>query len=123
MSTDVNAAVTTWNDACATAKTEVASLEATLKADYNKYVDSLAAYVERVKAANDIRTGYANILGNEDVENDIRTRNEFLSLAVAPIENSAAKYILDSQEGDRVTRSLRLVRACDANELLERKFL
>lgn len=120
MSTDVNTAVITWNAEHANAITELATLEATLKADYNKYIDSLAAYLERLQAANDIRQRYINILGIEDVSNDTKTRVEFIYSAKVPIENKATKYLLDTiitQE----TKSPVIVSACDAAKLLERK--
>ena len=123
MSTDVNAAVATWNAEYATATAELPTLEATLKADYNKYVDSLAAYVARVKAANDIRQGYERILGIEDVANDTRTRKEFLALADDPIANIAENYLLDKDRNGKVTTSLVLVGSCNADELLARKAL
>jgi hypothetical protein len=120
MSTNVNEAVTTWNAEHATATVELETLEATLKADFNKYVDSLAAYVGRLKSANDVRQGFVCILSIEDVSNDTRTADAFGYNAELPIENNAVKYLLDTNN-DAETKSPTFVRACASENLLSRK--
>lgn len=120
MSTNVNEAITTWNDEHAAATVELETLEETLKADYNKYVDSLAAYVARVKAANDVRDGFIRVLQSEDISNGTATFHEFVSGAENPIESNAGKYLLDTINPVEV-KSPVIVAACDAAGLLERK--
>lgn len=121
MSTDVNQAVTTWNAEHAAATAELEALEATLKVNYNAYIDSLAAYIARVKAANDVRQGYIRVLEIEDVANDTRTLGGFVHSAEKPIENQALEYLLDHDRNFRATPSLVIADACDAAKLLERK--
>ena len=121
MGTNVNEAITTWNNEHTAATAELVTLEATLKADYNRYVDSLAAYIARVKTANDVRGGFIRQLEIEDVSNGTRTFQHFASAAKNPIENEAATYILDNDRTFRVTPSVLLVDACNDAALLERK--
>jgi hypothetical protein len=126
MNTNVNEAVTTWNDEHTAATAELVTLEATLKADYNKYIGSLAAYVARVKTANDVRNGFIRQFEIEDVSNGTNKGNfsktiQFISNAKSSIENEAAKYLLDNDRCYRATPVVVIVDACDANRLLERK--
>jgi hypothetical protein len=123
MSTNVNAAVSDWNTQHANAITDLDTLEATLKDDFNKYVDSLSNYLERLKDSNNIRNNYIISLDIEDVSNNTRTRVQFTDEAAPPIENNAIKYLLDNHEGDQVTRSVFLTKAYDATKLLNRKIL
>lgn len=121
MSIDVNEAVTAWNNECAAAKTDLATLEAALKADYNKYIDSLSAYLQRLKAANDVREGYVNDFGADDIKNNTHTRNNFIYSAAAPIENNATEYILDNSVGLGLRNSYELVRSTSTDRLLAKK--
>ncbi len=98
---NVNDAIKTWD---AAAITELEALEATLKADYNRYLDSLAAYVARVKAINDARQSFFKIIQIS---------------AAASIKNQAAKYILDN--GGSLMPSIHIVNSCDSDKLLNRK--
>lgn len=123
MSTNVNAAVTDWNTQRASAVTDLDTLEATLKDDFNKYVDSLSNYLQRLKEANIIRSNYINTFDIEDVSNNTRTRVQFTDEAAPPIENAAVKYLLDSHEGDQVMRSVFLTKSCSTTELVNRKIL
>ena len=122
MSTNVNEAVTTWNAEHDTATAELGMLEATLKADFNKYVDSLAAYAGRLKPANDVRQGFMRIFSIEDVSNNTRTADAFGYAAELPIENNAVKYLLDTTNHAE-TKSPELVLACDSEKLLSRKIV
>lgn len=121
MSTNVKEAIATWNKEHATATAELEALEAPLKTDYNRYIDSLAAYIARVKAANDVRQGYVGIFQIEDVLNGTRTQGIFEYSAKAPIQSNASKYLLDNDVNGRVTTSLILTSSCSADGLLERK--
>lgn len=122
MSTNVKHAISSWNKEYLEATRELAALEATLKADYNKYVDSLAAYVARVKAANDVRQGFVRVLETEDASNGTKTIHEFTYHAKAPIKNQADKYLLDKPVDKlQYQYSLEAVRACNVEKLLQRK--
>lgn len=123
MGTDVNQVITTWNNACTAAKTELDALEAALAAEYNKYIDSLSAYLQKLKATNDIRQNYINAFSNEDSKNGTCTRNNFLHSAAAPIENIATKYILDNSTDIGLRNSYELVRAARTDVLLTKKVI
>jgi len=123
MSINANAAATDWNNQRSEAIGELDTLEATLKADFNKYIDSLSAYLQRLKAANDIRNNYINDLGVEDIKNDTRNRQTFLYSATDPIKNNAMNYIFDDHRNSQVTKASLLIGSCDVNELNSRKVL
>lgn len=124
MSADVIQMVTDWNTEHAVATVELEALEATLKADYNKYVDSLAAYVARLQAANEVRQGFIRVLDQEDVANDNHhLKGGFGHSAEATIENQAVKYLIDRWLNEQNTTSVIWVKSCDAVKLLERKVI
>lgn len=121
MGVEVTAAVTTWNNEHTAATSELETLEAALKASYNAYIDSLAAYISRVKQANDMRQDYIRVFSIEDRENGTTKRKYFLQDAKDPVANAGTKYMLDPGETDQVMRSYYLVRASDSAGLSARK--
>jgi uncharacterized GH25 family protein len=123
MSVDVNAAITDWNNKAVEAKAELEPLEEDLKQSYNNYIDSLVAYLQKVKDTNEIRSRYIRIFQNEDMKNDTRIANQFSYHAVEPIKNIAPKYILDNKAQMGLRNSLEIVRSESVERLLSKKVL
>ncbi|ERI92144.1 hypothetical protein HMPREF1982_02685 [Clostridiales bacterium oral taxon 876 str. F0540] len=123
MGISVNEAVTTWNTAAADAETELKALEDTLKADYNKYIDSLSAYLKKINDTNAIRNTYVNVFEKEDIENSTYNKNNFLYSAVPPLQNIGEKYILDNSVEVGQRDSYEIVKAADAEKLLTKKVI
>lgn len=123
MSINANAVATDWNNQRSVAIGELDTLEVTLKADYNKYIDSLSAYLQRLKAANDIRNNYINDLSIEDIKNDTRNRETFLYSAADPIKNNAKDYMLDDHRNSEVTKASLLIESCSIDALINMKVL
>lgn len=121
MSTNVNHAVSVWNKEYLEATSELAALEATLKADYNKYIDSLVAYLKRLKSANDVRQGFVRKLEIEDASNGTRTIHEFTYHAKPSLENRADKYVIEQDVGAGTPAVVTTVRACSVESLIQRK--
>ena len=120
MSTDVNTAVSTWSYERTKAQNELATLEAVLKNDFNKYVDSLAAYLQRLSTANNVRQTYERVFSIEDVKNNTYNSAGFGGNAAPPIENQAIKYMLDTMNPVE-TKSPTIVHSCDVDKLLTKK--
>jgi hypothetical protein len=123
MNANVTEAINTWNAEHAKATKELAALELALKADYNKYVDSLCAYLHRLKEANDIRQGYIRKFSISDNANETRKCAEFGSSSKQAIENQADKYLLERPSYRDTSESRIKVRALGYEALLERKVL
>lgn len=124
MNYDVNEAISTWNDEHTTATTELVALEATLKEDFNQYVDSLCAYLHRLKEANDIRQGYLARFKKMDVsEGTNRQSKLFGQGAKQLIENQAVKYLLERPAYNEDSKSKTTVQALAHEKLLELKVL
>lgn len=123
MGTDIAEAINTWNDEHTTATAELAALEATLKADYNNYVDSLCAYLHRLKEANDIRQGFIRKFSLADASNETKHCTTFASGSKQLIENQAVKYLLDRPSYRESSESRTTVQALAHEILLERKVL
>jgi hypothetical protein len=116
----VNDAVTDWNNTAETANTELKTLEDTLKSSYNNYIDSLAAYLQKIKDINTVREKYIRIFESEDMKNDTRLRVEFLYSASESLKNNGNKYILDNIN---LRDSYELVMSESVDRLLSKKVI
>ncbi len=120
MDKNIKAVAESWNKTHATTIKELEALELSLKTNYNKYIDSLVDYLDKLQTVNEIRSRIVRELENEDVSNETRTAIIFNTLAEGPINNNALEYIIDRRE-PAIETSRRMVLACSTVKLLQRK--
>ena len=103
-----------WKQQKSKAEKELKSLEASLKKDFNKYVDSLCNYLMKLESSNNVRSSLYNSLTEHG------GKNSFGFQADPPIENQAVKYMLDTTNPMEI-KSTTLVLSNNHNVLIEKK--